>query len=162
MLKSRSCSWTSVTNVDLVWSTKPNFSLPLIKFNVGLVPDFAHTLCYYSRITNETVRERSRQVRWSSQLLQRQLVLCSHILWLENSAPLRMATFNDNLNQPTPPECSKKRGHPCSFWVQKVGAIASDRVLRIPRGVRKDQCKKLHKSTICGGRYVWLTELNWM
>ena len=26
----------SVTNVDLVWPARPNFSLPLIKFKVGL------------------------------------------------------------------------------------------------------------------------------
>ena len=92
---------------------------------------------YYSRITDETVRERSQQVRWSSQLLQRQLVLYGHILRLENSDPLRMATFDDNLNQPSPPGSSKKRGRPRSFWVKEVGAIARDRVLRLPRGVRQ-------------------------
>ena len=46
---------------------------------------------------------------------QRQLVLYGHILRLENSDPLRMATFDVNLNQPSPPGSSKKRGHPRSF-----------------------------------------------
>ena len=85
----------SVTNVDLVCPARPNFSLPLIKFKVGIVLNFAHTLCLLSRNTDEAVRERSQQVMWSSQLLQLQLMLYSHILQLENSDPLRMATFND-------------------------------------------------------------------
>ena len=92
---------------------------------------------YYSRVTDETVRESSEQVRWSSQLLQRQLVLYSHTLRVEKSDPLQMDTFGDNLNIMCPPGSSKKRGRARSFWVQKVGAIARDRVLRLPRGVRQ-------------------------
>ena len=91
---------------------------------------------YYSKITDETVRERSQQVRWSSQLL-RQLVLHSHILRLENNDPLQMATFDDKLNQPSPPGSSRKRGCPRSFWVKEVGAIGRDRVLHLPWGVRQ-------------------------
>ena len=68
---------------------------------------------------------------------QRQLVLSAHILRLENSDPLRMATIDVNLNQPSPPESSKKRGRPRSFWVKEVGAIVRDRVLRLPRGIRQ-------------------------
>ena len=68
---------------------------------------------------------------------QRQLVLYSHILRLENSDPLQMATFDVNLNQPSPPVSSKKRGRPRSFWVKEVGAIVRDRVLHLPRGIRQ-------------------------
>ena len=92
---------------------------------------------YYSRITDETVRERSQQVWWSSQLLQHQLVLYGHILQLEKSDPLWMATFDDNLNQQCPPQSSKTRGRSRSFWVQEVGAIARDRVLRTVRKSEK-------------------------
>ena len=70
-------------------------------------------------------------------MLQHQLVLYGHILRLEKSDPLWMATFDDNLNQQCPPRSSKTRGHPRSFWVQEVGAIARDRVLRTGRKSEK-------------------------
>ena len=92
---------------------------------------------YYSRISDETVRERSQQAKWSTQLLQRQLVLYGHILRLEKNDPLRMATFDNNLSQTTPPGSTRRRGRPRSFWVREVGTVARERVLGLPRGIRQ-------------------------
>ena len=83
------------------------------------------------------MRERSQQAKWSTQLLQRQLVLYGHILRLEKNDPLRMATFDNNLSQTTPPGSTRRRGRPRSFWVREVGTVARERVLGLPRGIRQ-------------------------
>ena len=58
---------------------------------------------YYSRITNETVLKRSQQAKWSAQLLQCQLVLYSHVLWLRTVTPFRwpplMTTSTNQMHQ---------------------------------------------------------------
>ena len=86
-----------------------------------VAPDLVHPPAYYayiySRITNETGRERTQQTKWPAPLLKRQQVLYGHILQLEKSIPLWMATFDENLNQPVTPGGSDNRGRPCSFWV---------------------------------------------
>ena len=101
----------------------------------------------YSWITNETGRERTQQTKWPAPLLKRQQVLYGHILHLEKSIPLWMATFDDNLNQPVPPGNSKSRGSLPLLWFWEVGFIAREKECR----VASKSCKTKKIGT---GRYT--------
>jgi len=77
-------------------------------------------------------------------------VLYGHILPLEKSDPLQMATIDDNLNQPCPPGNSKREANHAHSGFKRLG-YSKDRVLRLHREF-EDQYKKLHKTAICGGK----------
>ena len=82
-------------------------------------------------------------------------IMNMNILRLENTDVLRMATFDDNLNHPSPPGCSKREATHSRFELERLGLYSKRKSARPSMWSKKreDRYKRLHKTAIYGGRY---------
>ena len=66
-------------------------------------------------------------------------IMNMNILRLENTDVLRMATFNDNLNHPSPPGCSKREATHSRFELERLGLYSKRKSARPSKGSKKEK-----------------------
>ena len=66
-------------------------------------------------------------------------IMNMNILRLENTDVLRMANFDDNLNHPSPPGCSKREATHSRFELERLGLYSKRKSARPSMGSIKEK-----------------------